>query len=497
MPRYEQIPHVPYDPDDIYVSVEAAQWCIHLQSFGIAKAAAIAILEHAAKNDRDGDGDLNWDSDDAQASLHKNGLFNIPNVVVRRLFNEGSGSCLWPLMYHYADGLETNHWHNVEYVAHHINWIIATCALHEFGSSNWKEAKDRIAEQVNHWPNFINTIFPQSVTPDTAVPTNTSFTPITKEQLEAIRDTAREAMAVMAKERERLEKEAQLKGIETWLNKVVLPEETRTAIKEVLLQQHHKDKLFQEWGLQDTIDYGRGMTMLFWGGPGLGKTQTAHCIAKALSAELKVLNAGHIQSSTPGQANRNISEAFAQAKEKKQVLFFDECDSLITTRSDVGMILASEINTLLTEIEKFEGVCILATNRIETLDEALERRISLIVEFKMPEIHHRESLWRSLLPPKMPLAEDVSIEALAEIALTGGQIKNVILTAARSAVAKNADKLSLADFAQAIKKLQDGQGKIGTAAKFNKHGYLRVSPQVTQDVDVTKDITKFVKEKLL
>src|SRR6185295_9439198 len=132
-----------------------------------------------------------------------------------------------------------------------------------------------------------------------------------------------------------------------------------------------------------------------------------------------------------GGANRNIENAFATAKKGKEVLFFDECDSLITVRDEVGMIIGSEINTLLTQIEKFEGVCILATNRIGTLDSALERRISLIVEFPEPTYEARLLIWQKFLVKKLPLHEDVKVEKLAEEKLTGGQIKNVLLHAAR------------------------------------------------------------------
>lgn len=203
-----------------------------------------------------------------------------------------------------------------------------------------------------------------------------------------------------------------------------------------------------------------------------GKTWGANCIAKSLGKKLSVISAAEIQSSEPGGANRAIQAAFRDAK--KKVLLLDECDSLITSRSQVGMIIGSEINTLLTEIEKFEGVCILTTNRIETLDEALERRIALIVEFPNPNFEARVGIWKRLLPAKMPLGKDVKVNVLAEFSLTGGQIKNVILQAARMAVANNQSKVGLEHFDAAISRVSKSKGLLGKTGRYIQIGSDKV-----------------------
>lgn len=210
------------------------------------------------------------------------------------------------------------------------------------------------------------------------------------------------------------------------------------------------------------------MGLMFHGGPGTGKTWAAHCIARALGCELLVIGAAEIQTSEPGGANRNIQQAFKAAKDGNKVLMFDECDSLITIRSDVGMVLASEINTLLTEIEKFEGVLILATNRIETMDPALERRISLICEFPEPTFTMRQKIWEKILPIKLPLSGDVNAEKLAEWKLTGGQIKNVLLNAARLAAAAALKEVALSHFAAAVTSLQASSSLMGTDSRWSQ-----------------------------
>lgn len=247
----------------------------------------------------------------------------------------------------------------------------------------------------------------------------------------------------------------------TKLDALVIKDEVKFEIVAVLKQHHNAQKLFEEWGLAEVIQYGRGMTLMFYGKPGTGKTWGAHCIAKSLNRDLLTVDATNIQTSEPGGANRNIKNAFATAKKEGKVLFLDECDSLITVRNEVGMILSSEINTLLTEIEKFEGVCILSTNRIGNMDEALERRIALIVEFPEPDYHARLAIWGKMIPKKLPVSKDVKFEKIAEEKLTGGQIKNAVLQAARLAIAHDSKEVTLDHFSKAIERIHKSRALMG------------------------------------
>lgn len=276
------------------------------------------------------------------------------------------------------------------------------------------------------------------------------------------------------------------------LDPLILDHATKTEILAVLQQHHKRDKLFKEWGLGETIEYGKSMTFMFHGKPGTGKTWGAHCIAKALNQELLVISAAEIQSSEPGGANRAIQNAFAAARDEGKVLFLDECDSLITQRNDVGMILASEINTLLTEIEKFEGVCILATNRIETMDEALERRVSLIVEFPFPKFAERRQIWEKMLPKKMPLAENVSLDALAKNKLSGGQIKNIVLQAARLAVGVDAEQVTKEHFDTAVARFNSSKDLMGNRSRYQQGGHQDFGISSGSKVKTTSSLHKFL-----
>lgn len=282
----------------------------------------------------------------------------------------------------------------------------------------------------------------------------------------------------------------------TKLNPLVIDKAVKEEIEAVLKQHKNKDKLFVEWGLGETIEYGKGMTFLFYGPPGTGKTWAASCMAKVVGQELLSIGAAEIQSSEPGGANRAIQEAFKAANEWGKILFIDECDSLITSRADLGMVLGGEVNTLLTEIEKAEGIVILATNRIENLDEALERRISLIVEFPEPDHGQRQEIFKKLIPKKMPLAKDVSMEKLAENRLTGGQIKNVIVQAARLALSGDAKEVKLAHFESAIKRVQKSKSLMGSASRYSqtvvREGFGKsVSRKVqSDDLDISRSPRK-------
>lgn len=266
------------------------------------------------------------------------------------------------------------------------------------------------------------------------------------------------------------------------LDALVVAQEVREEIVAVLKQHKNVKKLFETWGLGKTIEYGRGMTFLFYGSPGTGKTWGATCIGKVVGKELLTIGSAEIQTSEPGGANRNIQKAFETARKEGKVLFIDECDSLITSRADVGMILGSEINTLLTEIEKYEGIVVLATNRIENLDEALERRISLIVEFPEPNHEQRKEIWERLIPKKMPLDKEVTMEKLAEHKLTGGQIKNVVLQAARLALSSDAKKVEMGHFDSAISRIKKSKSLMGSASRYHQ--------EIVKDVTKRRDMDK-------
>jgi SpoVK/Ycf46/Vps4 family AAA+-type ATPase len=218
-------------------------------------------------------------------------------------------------------------------------------------------------------------------------------------------------------------------------DRLVLPAADKERILRVVARQADVLSARAAWGLDDVIAYGRGTLLLFHGGPGTGKTMAAHAVAqqlgkRVLSVDIPTFTAHH-------EAGRFIPSLFREARLQNALLFFDECESLFESRTSGNSLMT----ILLTEIERFEGVAVLATNLPQKLDEALDRRILVRVRFPEPDREARAAIWRGLLPPGLPLAPGVDVGALAgRFELTGGYIKNAVLAAAARAVCEAGDE---------------------------------------------------------
>ena len=243
------------------------------------------------------------------------------------------------------------------------------------------------------------------------------------------------------------------------LDDLVLTEQTRACIKQVIAHAQHARVLFQEWGLGERIRCGRGVAMMFQGPPGTGKTAAAEALARALGKPILNADYGRIQHCFVGQTEKNIASIFREAAQRDAVLFWDEADAMFFDRDATSQSWeVRDVNVLLLELERFEGVCILATNRVAALDKALERRISITALFERPNQAARREIFRRMLPENMPLAKDVNLSKLAAYDLSGGEIKNVILNAARGALARGGpnSSVSMNDFQGAIGALKQG-----------------------------------------
>lgn len=218
---------------------------------------------------------------------------------------------------------------------------------------------------------------------------------------------------------------------------VILEDRKKEQIIHAMKQIDFTELIFTVWGFEKTFEKGRGVSMLFYGPPGTGKTLMAQAIAHKLEYKLMIISNADIQSSVPGEAERNIRKYFKDNKGQRSVLLFDECDSLIYSRAGVGAILGAQINELLSQLERFDGVTIFTTNRLGALDEAVNRRLSVKVEFAMPNAAERVKIWKRMFPAEAPLAGDISWTKLAKHEIAGGHIKNAVLRAAREAAVAN------------------------------------------------------------
>lgn len=259
---------------------------------------------------------------------------------------------------------------------------------------------------------------------------------------------------------------------------VVLSNEKREEIKAAISQVDNTNIIFDEWGFGSVFEKGTAITLLFYGSPGTGKTLASQAIAEELGAELKVYGMAEIGSSEPGGSERFIKKIFEEAKafftkeKRHRVVLFDECDALLYDRNKVGVILGAQINTLLTEIERHDGIIIFTTNRIGTLDPALERRIAAKIEFPFPDKTAREAIWKRMIPKQAPLAKDVQFGKLAEYKLAGGNIKNAVLNAARMAAYKKQKTITMNNFIVAIEKEEKAQSAFTSPKTTNeKNGW--------------------------
>lgn len=224
---------------------------------------------------------------------------------------------------------------------------------------------------------------------------------------------------------------------------VILPEKTRRALDNALVQIEKHDLLYHRWGLAERHSSGLGLAFNFAGPPGTGKTICAEAVAHALDRKLLLARYAELESMWVGSTGKNVEAVFQQAERQNAVLFFDEADAIATRRFtgvDQGYQREANavVNVMLRELEEFNGVVIFATNLAANLDPAFERRIRTHVLFTRPNAQERKAIWKvQIHEHKTPLADDVDFEALAEAhKATGGDIKNAVLKAAQMAVAE-------------------------------------------------------------
>ena len=216
---------------------------------------------------------------------------------------------------------------------------------------------------------------------------------------------------------------------------VVLPESQKRLMQQACNHIRYQHQVYQEWGFGKKLGYGKGLSILFAGAPGTGKTMCAQVIARELNMEIYKINISQIVSKYIGETEKNLQAVFTEARNSNYILFFDECDAIFGKRSDVkdahDRNANVEVAYLLQQIEDYDGVCVLATNLVQNIDAAFMRRITYVVHFPFPEPPQRKEIYLRTLPAGAPVDEDVDWEFIAEkFELSGGHIKNIVLGAA-------------------------------------------------------------------
>ncbi len=218
----------------------------------------------------------------------------------------------------------------------------------------------------------------------------------------------------------------------TWEN-LVLPNEELNLLHQIVKQVRHRSTVYQEWGFQQRMNRGLGISALFAGESGTGKTMAAEVIANDLQLSLYRIDLSAVVSKYIGETEKNLRRLFDAAEDGGTLLFFDEADALFGKRSEVkdshDRYANIEINYLLQRIEAYRGLAILATNLKNALDQAFMRRLRFIINFSFPGVKERNLIWQKAFPPEMPI-QDIDFNRLAKLNLTGGSIHNVALAAA-------------------------------------------------------------------
>ncbi len=222
---------------------------------------------------------------------------------------------------------------------------------------------------------------------------------------------------------------------------LVLPQSEIKQLKDACMHIRYRHTVYSEWGFGKRAPYGRGLSILFSGPPGTGKTMAAQVITNQLHMRLYKIQLSQIVSKYIGETEKNLKKVFTEAKNANCVLFFDEMDALFGKRSEVKDSHDRHANVetayLLQQMEEYDGVVLMATNLLQNIDEAFMRRISFVVSFPFPDVETRKLLWQKMFDVNAPIAEDVDYDFLAEaFKIAGGNIKNCVVNAAFLAAAE-------------------------------------------------------------
>ena len=216
---------------------------------------------------------------------------------------------------------------------------------------------------------------------------------------------------------------------------LVLASDVLDSLRELVSRVRHRRTVFETWGMGHAMSTARGLTALFQGQPGTGKTLVAGVIARELGLDLYQVDLSKVMSKWLGETERNLGAIFDAAEDGQVILLFDEADSLFARRTEVrssnDRYANLEVNYLLQRLDCFEGIAILTTNSGGTIDPAFKRRMSFGLSFPFPDEDTREQLWRVHLPPQLPISGPLALDKLAhKYQLSGGYIRNACLRAA-------------------------------------------------------------------
>ena len=222
---------------------------------------------------------------------------------------------------------------------------------------------------------------------------------------------------------------------------LVLPEMQKQTLRQLAMQSRHRMKVYENWGFAAKGRRGLGLSALFSGPSGTGKTLAAEVLAGELDLDLYRIDLSSVVSKYIGETEKNLKQVFDAAETGGILLLFDEADALFGKRGEVkdshDRYANIEVSYLLQRMESFQGLAILTTNLKSSLDKAFQRRLRFTIDFPFPDAAQREVIWSRVFPAQTP-TKDLQPDRLAKLNMTGGNIRNIALNAAFLAAAAGA-----------------------------------------------------------
>ena len=256
-------------------------------------------------------------------------------------------------------------------------------------------------------------------------------------------------------------------------NDIVLPEAARSQLHDLASRARNRDQVLIEWKMRKGGGRGRGVTALFGGDSGTGKTMSAEVIAGELGLDLYTVNLATVVDKYVGETEKNLERIFAEAGGVNAVLLFDEADAIFGKRSEVrdahDRYANIESAYLLQRMETFDGLAILATNLRSNIDDAFTRRLDMIIDFPAPDETSRLAIWQQCLKPPAPSAPGLDLEFCARaFTLSGGNIRSAATTAAYLAAGNNGS-IGMPELISAIQQEYRKLGRLVLEREFGPY----------------------------
>jgi SpoVK/Ycf46/Vps4 family AAA+-type ATPase len=214
---------------------------------------------------------------------------------------------------------------------------------------------------------------------------------------------------------------------------LILPEMQMLALRQLAAQSRNRMTVYERWGFSASGRRGLGLSALFSGPSGTGKTLAAEVLAADLRLDMYRVDLSAVVSKYIGETEKNLKQVFDAAETGGVLLLFDEADAIFGKRAEVkdshDRYANIEVGYLLQRMESFQGIAVLTTNTKASLDKAFQRRLRFSVDFPFPDAAHRAAIWARVFPERTP-TEALDAAKLASLNMSGGNIRNIALNAA-------------------------------------------------------------------